>query len=82
MKGLLADVKEESNKYETFERIDGLLNVISEVPYSGKFSKGLIFENFKNPSKFLKIFFCDLLAINTECELHGYRTAKSKQTSF
>ncbi|XP_065898799.1 tRNA (guanine(26)-N(2))-dimethyltransferase-like isoform X2 [Dysidea avara] len=28
--GLLADVKEESSKYETFERIDGLLNVISE----------------------------------------------------
>jgi len=29
--GILADIKEESSKYETFERIDGLLNVISEV---------------------------------------------------
>jgi len=29
--GILADIKEEPTKYETFERIDGLLNVISEV---------------------------------------------------
>ena len=29
----------------------------SQLPYSGKFLKGLIFKNFKNSQAFLKIFF-------------------------
>ena len=28
-----------------------------EIPHSGKFSNGLIFENFKSSQAFLKIFF-------------------------
>ena len=34
------------------------IHIISmHVPYSGKFSKGLIFENFKSSQAFSKIFF-------------------------
>ena len=35
------------------------LNILnnSNIPYSGKFLKGLIFENFENTQAFLKISF-------------------------
>ena len=44
------------------------------IPYSGKFSKDLIFENFESSQAFSKIFFQKLIKLSCTCTSRIFRS--------